>query len=539
MIRRFLALAGAFAVVAGGWTAHAQQNTSVRFDGATWWGYVKVLADDNMEGRETGSTGLRRAETYTVDQLKKSGLEPAGEHGFYQTVKFDQRQVDETKSFATIVREGKEERIHLGEDAYFSTAVDMPSTEIDAPMVFVGYGLKIPEKNDDDYAGIDVKGKIAVYISGSPEDVPAPLSAHSQTAAERGKALREAGAIGVIRLFNPASMDIPWARIALNRTAPAMQLADPSLRDSADMKVALTFNPAQAEKLFTGSGHTFAELAALAGARKQLPRFPLAGSLKAHAAIESKIIESDNIIAKLPGSDPVLKKEYVVLSAHIDHIGIGAPINGDSIYNGAMDNGSGSALLLDIAAQLKAHPEKLRRSVLFVFVTAEEKGLLGSRYFAAHPTVEGRSIIADINTDMFLPIVPLKTLLVLGIDESTLGARATAIAEMLGVHAIPDPMPLRNIFIRSDQYNFVLQGVPSVMMSVWAAPGSAEEKTFENWLSTRYHAPSDDVNQPVDLQAAAKFEEIAMRLLVDTANADAKPHWNNDSFFRRYATGGK
>jgi Zn-dependent M28 family amino/carboxypeptidase len=539
MIRRFLVLTGALALTLGTLGTAAQQSSTTRFDGVSWWSYVKVLADDNMEGRETGSEGLRRAEAYTVEQLKKSGLEPAGVNGFYQTVKFDKRQVDEKNSFAALVRDGKTEPLALGEDAYFSTAVDMPSAEIDAPLVFVGYGLKIPEKNDDDYAGLDVKGKIAVYISGSPEDVPAPLSAHSQTTAERGNALRSAGAIGVIRLFNPASMDIPWARIALNRNAPAMQLADPSLQDSVGMKVALTFNPAQAEKLFTGSGHTFAELAALAAARKQLPRFPLAASLKAHAAIESKIIESDNIIAKLPGSDPVLKKEYVVLSAHIDHIGIGAPINGDSIYNGAMDNGSGSALLLDIAAQLKTHPEKLRRSVLFIFVTAEEKGLLGSRYFTAHPTVDARSIIADINTDMFLPIVPLKTLLVLGIDESTLGTRATVIAGSLGVHAIPDPMPLRNIFIRSDQYNFVLHGVPSVMMSVWAAPGSPEEKIFETWLSTRYHAPSDDVNQPVDLRAAALFEEIALRLLVDTANADAKPHWNDDSFFRRYATGGK
>jgi Zn-dependent M28 family amino/carboxypeptidase len=317
-----------------------------------------------------------------------------------------------------------------------------------------------------------------------------------------------------------------------------MQLADPKMHDFAGTKVALGFNPAQAEKLFTGSGHTFAELASLAKDRKQLPRFPLAASLKAHAAIESKIIESDNVIAKLEGSDPALKNEYVVLSAHIDHIGIGAPINGDKIYNGAMDNGSGSALLLDTAAQLKAHPEKLRRSVLFVFVTAEEKGLLGSRYFAAHPTVDVRSIVADINTDMFLPIVPLKTLLVLGIDESTLGACATAIAKSVGVHAIPDPMPLRNIFIRSDQYNFILHGVPSVMMSVWAEPGSPENKLFETWLSARYHAPSDDVNQPVDLQAAGLFEEIVLRLLVDTANADARPRWNNDSFFRRYATAG-
>jgi Zn-dependent M28 family amino/carboxypeptidase len=408
-----------------------------------------------------------------------------------------------------------------------------------APLVFIGYGLNIPEKNDDDFAGLDLTGKVVVYISGSPESIPGALSAHSQTAMERGKSLRAAGAIGVIRIFNPAAMDTPWARIALNRTAPAMQLADPKMQDLAGIKVALTFNPTQAEKLFAGSGHTFAELATLAKDRKPLPRFPLPATLKAHASIESKTIRSDNIIARLPGTDPVLKNEYVLLSAHIDHLGIGAPINGDSIYNGAMDNGSGSALLLDIAAHLKAHPEKLRRSVLFLFVTAEEKGLLGSRYFAAHPTVDARSIVADINTDMFLPIVPLKTLMVLGIDESTLGARAAAIADSIGVHAIRDPMPLRNIFIRSDQYSFVLHGVPSVMLSVWAQPGSPEEKVMETWLRTRYHAPSDDLNQPVDLQAAALYEEIVLRLLTETANADVRPRWDDDSFFRPYAAEAK
>ena len=517
----------------------AQQTSTIRFDGSSWWGYVKVLADDNMEGRETGSEGLRKAEAFTVQQLEKSGLEPAGEKGFYQTVEFDQRQVEEKKSFAALVRNGETVPLVLGEDAYFSTAVDMPSSEVTAPLVFIGYGLNIPEKNDDDYVGLDLKGKVVVYISGSPESIPTALSSHSQTAMERGKSLRAAGAVGLVRILNPAAMDAPWSRIALNRTAPAMQLADRQMQDLAGIKVALTFNPAQAEKLFVGSGHKFAELATLAKDRKYLPRFPLELTLKAHAVIESKTIRSDNVIAKLPGTDPILKNEYILLSAHIDHLGIGAPINGDNIYNGALDNGSGSALLLDIAARLKGHPEKLRRSVLFVFVTAEEKGLLGSRYFAAHPTVDARSIVADINTDMFLPIVPLKTLLVLGIDESTLGARAAAISDSLGVHAIRDPMPLRNIFIRSDQYSFVLHGVPSVMMSDWAEPGSPEEKVMETWLATRYHAPSDDLNQPVDLQAAALYEEIVLRLLTETANADARPRWNDDSFFRRYAVEAK
>lgn len=517
--------------------AVAQQPVTARFDGASWWQYVKVLADDQMEGRGTGSEGLRKAEAYAVEQLQKSGLEPAGENGFYQSVELDERRIDEEASFVTLLRKGRQDPVILGEDAYFSSSVDMPSQEITAPLVFVGYGLKIPERGLDDFAGLDLKGKVAVYISGSPADVPSALSAHSQTAMERGKALRAAGAVGFIRILNPAAMDAPWARLASNRTSPAMQLADPKMQDFSGIKVALTFNPVAAEKLFAGSGHTFAEIGSLAKDRKPLPRFPLEAMLQAHAALDSKTIRSDNVIAKLPGTDPALKNEFVVLSAHIDHLGIGAPINGDSIYNGALDNASGSALLLDIAAHLKAHPENLRRSVLFVFVTAEEKGLLGSRYFAAHPTVDARSMVADINTDMFLPIVPLKTLLVLGIDESTLGARAAAVAQSLGVHAIPDPMPLRNIFIRSDQYSFVLHGVPSVMMSCWAEPGTPEEQVLEAWLSTRYHAPSDDVNQPINFEAAAVFEEIVLRLLTDTANAEERPRWNDDSFFRRYAAG--
>jgi Zn-dependent M28 family amino/carboxypeptidase len=530
LVRTFVILCGVTLAI------HAAQLAStVRFDGASWWEYVKVLADDKMEGRGTGSPGLHKAEAYVVEQLQKFALEPAGEKGFYQSVDFDERRIDEKASFATLLRKGAQDPLTLGEDAYFSSSVDMPSEEITAPLVFVGYGLKIPERNLDDFAGLDLKGKVAVYISGSPGDIPSSLSAHSQTAMERGKALRAAGAIGVIRILNPAAMDAPWPRLASNRTSAAMQLADPKMQDFTGIKVVVTFNPASAEKLFVGSGHSFAEIEALAKDRKPLPYFPLEATLKAHAAIDSKTIQSDNVIAKLPGRDPVLKNEYVVLSAHIDHLGIGAPVNGDSIYNGAMDNGSGSALLLDIAAHLKEHPEKLRRSVLFVFVTAEEKGLLGSRYFAAHATVNARSIVADINTDMFLPIVPLKTLLVLGIDESTLGARAAAIAQSLGVHPIPDPMPLRNIFIRSDQYSFVLHGVPSVMMSCWAEAGTPDEQALETWLSTRYHAPSDDVNQPVNLQAAALFEEIVLRLLTDTANADQRPRWNDNSFFRRYS----
>ena len=234
---------------------------------------------------------------------------------------------------------------------------------------------------------------------------------------------------------------------------------------------------------------------------------------------------------------PNLKNEYVVLSAHIDHLGIGEPINGDSIYNGAMDNASGSALLLDVAASLKKSPEKLKRSVLFVFVTGEEKGLLGSKYFAAHPTVDPKSMVADINVDMFLPIVPLKILTVYGLAESDLGDMARQVAQSHGITVQPDLEPQRNIFIRSDQYNFIRHGIPALAMGVGAVPGSPEQKILKDWLTQRYHAPSDDLNQPVDLASAALYEEVVRGLMIAVAQSPQRPQWKQDSFFRRYAQG--
>ncbi len=517
--------------------AIAQQQLTKHFDGNSWWGHVKFLADDNLEGRETGSEGLRKAEAYVVDHLKKAGLEPAGVDGFYQPVKFVSREIVEKESTAALVFDGHTEPLVLGEDAYFNTRIDLAPEEIAAPLVFVGYGLKIPETHYDDLAGLDLNGKIVVYLAGSTADTPTALSAHYQTIGERWKSLLQGGVIGTIGIPNPASMDIPWSRMSLNRAHPSMDLVGAEFNEAPGLKMSLTFNPAAAEKLFSGSGHTFAEIADLGKDRKTLPHFPLRVSLKARAALKSTSVESANVIAKLPGSDPVLKNEFVVLSAHVDHVGIGEPINGDRIYNGAMDNASGVAALLDIAASWKAKDAHPRRSILFVFVTAEEKGLLGSKYFAAHPTVPAKSMVADVNIDMFLPIVPLKVLKVQGLAESDLGDRAREAAQAFGVRVQADPQPLRNAFIRSDQYNFIRHGIPAVKLDVGFDPGSPDEKIFKDWLTVRYHAPSDDLEQPVDRATAANYEEVTRQLLISIANADAHPQWKPDSFFRRYATG--
>jgi Zn-dependent M28 family amino/carboxypeptidase len=513
-------------------TAQAAEH----FDGKTWWDTVKEISDDKYEGRDTGSKGEHQAQEFMVSRLKALGVEPAGSNGYFQSVKLRTVVIDEPHCTLSLVRDGQVQALTLGEEAYFSTRFPL-APKVDAALVFVGYGLNIPETNYDDFAGLDLKNKVAVVLTGSPADVPSALSAHYQSRAERWKALKAAGAVGVILIQNPASVDLPWARSSLNRNHPSMDLVGPEFDETSGSKLAVTFNPAHADLLLQGSGHTFAELAALAKDRQPLPHFPLKVSLSATTATHSQDIESTNIVARIRGSDPKLRDEYVVLSAHIDHVGIGEPINGDRIYNGAMDNGSGSALLLDIARSLKQTHTKLKRSLLLVWVTGEEKGLLGSKYFAEHPTVAPKSMIADINTDMFLPIVPLKILTVYGLAESDLGDRVQQVGDQLNVQIQPDPLPLLNVFIRSDQYNFVRHGVPSLMIDVGAVPGSPEAAIIKAWRTERYHAPSDDANQPVNLATAAGYEELIRALVIEVANDPKRPQWKQDSFFRRYADG--
>ena len=511
-------------------TAQAAEH----FDGNTWWDTVKKISDDKYEGRDTGSKGEHQAQEFIVGKLKSLGVEPAGSNGYFQSVKLRTVEIDEPHCQLSLVQDGQAQTLTLGEQAYFSTRYPL-APKVDAQLVFVGYGLNIPEKNYNDFSGLDLKNKVAVILTGSPADVPSALSAHYQSRAERWKALKAAGAIGLIQIQNPASVDLPWARSALNRNHPSMDLIGPEFDETSGSKVAIAFNPAYADLLLRGSGHAFAELAALGKERKPLPHFALKVSLSATTATRSRDVDSTNIVAQIPGTDPTLKTEYVVLSAHIDHVGIGEPINGDRIYNGAMDNGSGSALLLDIARSLKQTHTTLKRSLLLVWVTGEEKGLLGSKYFAEHPTVAPKSMIADINTDMFLPIIPLKILTVYGLAESDLGDRVKQVGDQLNVQIQPDPLPLLNVFIRSDQYNFVRHGVPSLMIDVGAAPGSPDAAIIKAWRTERYHAPSDDANQPVNLATAAAYEEVIRTLVIEVANDPKRPQWKQDSFFRRYA----
>lgn len=502
-------------------------------DGKRWWSFVEMLAGDAMEGRNTGSPAHRKAADYVADQFKRAALAPAGANGYIQPVRFNGRKIVESQSSLELIRNGKAEKLTLGEDAYVSLRVD-PAESVEAAMVFVGYGLAVPEMNFNDFAGVDLKGKIAVLLSGGPSNIPGPLRAHYAYGTERGKFLEQAGAVGYITLQNPRTDDLPWSRSSLARLQESMSLADPELVDYRALKVSLVVNAAHADKWLAGSGHTLNELLDLVTAGKPLPHFPLVPTLRARVKVERRELESQNVVASRPGTDPTLKNEYVVFSAHLDHLGIAEPIDGDRIYNGAMDDASGVAAMLEIANELNDAKTATKRSLLFVAVTGEEKGLLGSRYFAAHPTVEARSMVADLNMDMFLPIYPLKVLTVYGLNESDLGDAVRQVGRAMNIEVQDDPAPERSVFTRSDQYNFIRRGVPAVMTDVGYKKGSKEEATEKEWLNKRYHAPSDDVKQPVDLKAAADYVELMRRLAITVADAPARPQWKPNSFFRRF-----
>jgi Peptidase family M28 len=524
----FASVALAFACSSAAWA----QNPDWDALGKRWWAHVQFLADDSLEGRDTGSRGFEKAADYMAEQFRAAGLQPAGVNGYRQPMDFDVARIDESRSAIELLRDGKVQPMKLGDDAILGVN-PRAAENVEAAVVFAGYGLVVPELHYDDLAGLDVKGKIVVFITGGPADMPGPIKSHYQSGEERRRALLKAGAIGVVAIPNPKSMEFPWSRTAESRFQPRMDLRDPGSDVPGPLQVSVLFNPGRADVLFAGSGHTFQEVLSALNADRPLPHFPLAGKIRSRLGMTVSEVKSENVVGVLPGSDPQLEKEYVVVSAHLDHLGIGAPVNGDRIYNGAMDDASGDASLIEVARALQGSAVRPKRSILFLSVTGEEKGELGSQYFASHPTVPG-PIVADTNMDMYLPLFPLKYLEVQGLGESTLGDDVRAVADAAGVQVQADKEPEHNRFIRSDQYSFIKKGVPALAFKFGYVPGTPEEKIFKAWYGQRYHAPSDDVTQPIDYAAAAQFNAILEKLVLRIANAEQRPTWKADSFFRRF-----
>ena len=519
----WVGLLGLMAVAATDWTAAGRQ----------WWQHVEFLASDQLEGRELGSAGYDKAADYVAAQFERAGLKPGGQGNYFQQVQFTKISLNASQSSLALVKGGNAVPVAVPAEAQLGYNTDTAAS-LTAPIVFAGYGLCIPEAQYNDLEGLPLRGAVVAFLTGGPERINGNLRSHYSSQKERWRALRAAGAVGIISIPNPAEMEIPWTRQSAAWGKPHMSLTDPGMATTPGLKFSASWNPDKAEDLFAGSGHTFAEVLQAAKEKHPLPRFTLAASLQAHVAIAAEPVQSKNVVGIRPGSDPRRKAEFVALSAHLDHLGTGKPVNGDRIYNGAMDDASGVASLIEIAKQLNAGTSQPARSLIFIAVTGEEKGELGSEYFAEHPTVSGK-IVADLNMDMFLPLFPLHWLEVQGLNESTLGDDVKAVAESAGVKVQADKEPNRNRFIRSDQYSFVKQGVPAVAFKFGFIPGGAEDKIFKNWYTQRYHGVSDDTQQPVDLAAAAQFNDILKKLALRVADAAEPPAWKPDSFFRRFA----
>jgi Zn-dependent M28 family amino/carboxypeptidase len=500
---------------------------------ARWRTHMEFLASDAMRGRQTGSPEHLKAAEYVAAQFKSFGLEPAGPSGsFLQPVDFAWRRIREPECSLDLVYPDKVVPLVLGEDATISMGTEDAET-LEAPLVFAGYAVSVPEQGYDDLSGVDLKGRVVVYMNGGPAQVTEPRRSQAQFSAERWARLKEKGAIGIVGIRNPRRAEGTWARGAAQRFNPGMNLVGPDVDEKQGQQISLNLNSANAQEWFDGSGHDFKDIVAAADSGGALPRFALVPRLRTRVHYDRKAVTSQNVVARLKGSDPKLAGEYVVLTGHLDHLGVGVPVAGDSIFNGAMDNASGVSTLLEVARALAAHPPK--RSVLFVIVTGEEKGLLGSYYWTKKPTVPIGQVAANVNVDMVLPIVPLAHLIVHGVDESTLGDLARAEAKAEGIDVIPDPEPERNHFIRSDQFNFIRAGIPAIALSAGAVKGSPEDSLLHKWTRERYHQPADDLAQPMEPAAPAALIGYVTRLTERVANAPARPAWKDESFFKRYA----
>ena len=500
-----------------------------------WWSHVEALASDAMEGRDTGSAGHERAAAHVAARFAALGVQPGGDAGFLQQVPLLSRRVVKERSRIALVRDGQEQPLRLDEDVILGSRTGR-SGHVDAGLVFVGYGLSIPEAGYDDLAGLDLQGKVLVVLNGgSPPGVPASLAAHASAPAQRAEALARAGAVGLVTVSHPRIVELPWDRAVAGSALPVMMLAEPALQELADLSLVAQLRPERLDGLLAGTGHTFASLLALADAGKPLPHFPLPVSVRADVVLETARLSSPNVVGRVPGTDPTLAGETVVVSAHLDHVGVGAPVQGDAIYNGAMDNASGVAALLEVAWRLQDKKLRPRRTVLLVAFTAEEKGLLGSRWFVTHPPPGTGRMVADFTLDTFLPLIPLRRLVAQGLGESSLATPLRQSASARGIEVLHDPQPERNLFVRGDQYSFIREGIPALAFKFGFLPGSKEERTLMAWYRTRYHAPSDDLSQPVDREAAARFLDVLVDLVVRVGNAPERPQWNADSFFRRFA----
>ena len=507
--------------------------------------HMRFLSDGLLQGRAPGTPGYDVAASYVASQLEGMGLLPGVSGKWFQSVALQKAVVDSAASSLVLTVNGKRQRLADAKDYVLAARfVNSPGknsrsqSDVGAPVVFVGFGVTAPDEKYDDFAGVDVRGKLILEIFGAPATFPSTERAYYSDTTVKAKIALAHGAVGTLLILMPADWKLlPWDWMVSQVPGGEMHWQEnngaphdyfPELKGNA------TFSPEGAKLLFAGAPRTVEQVFATAQAG-QPQSFAMPISVRIHSVASQTVVTSSNIVAELEGSDPALRGEYVVFTAHVDHVGICPPVGGDNVCHGAVDNGSGTAAVLEIARAFAALPKPPRRSVLFVFVTGEEMGLLGSDYFAHFPTVPLKSIVADINIDGIAgTYYSMNDVVALGAEHSTLGNEVAAAGKLLGYDISPDPMPEVVAFIRSDQYSFVLQGVPSVYIvdGIHATdPKVNGMEINKKWADTVYHTPLDSMNQPFVWESIAKATVMNFLIGYEVAQHDPAPAWNANDFF--------
>lgn len=516
--------------------ANIEWKTELGFEPERFRSHVMFLGDDLLEGRAAGTRGHEMAAHYVAQQFAGLGLKPGNDGSWFQQVTLGRSTQAGT---ARLLVGGQP--VAVGESALFMPAYQSQPFAGEAEAVFVGYGIDAPTQGHDDYRGLDVRGKIVVLLPGLPQGLPSDVSAH--LGQERARMAANRGAIGMIVLRPPAAAtQAPLSRLAGMVSQPNTTWVNSNGRLGAEReRIGFTAigDAPLAEALFAGAPRNWTQVMAEAAAGQRPRGFALRPRVRAERQAQVETFTSPNVVAIIPGSDPALANEYVLLTAHLDGVGV-VPEAGDNqpnsannegadrIRNGAMDNTTGIATLIEVARHFSQPGNQPRRPILLAAVTAEEIGLLGAGFLAANPVVNGR-IIANVNLDMPILTYDFQDVIAFGAEHSEVGQAVQRAAQAMNVGLSADPLPEQGLFTRSDHYQFVKQGVPSVFLMTGFANGG--EAKFRGFLGNEYHSIRDDLSQAFDWQAGARFAELNYRIARELANGPSAPRWYQGSFF--------
>ena len=502
-------------------------------------GHMNFLAHDLLEGRDTGSRGHEIASLYIATEFQRYGLMPAGDNDtFMQRVGFRQGLLEQNSPSLVLSKNNDRTQLSFLDDYVVGPNLSTENAHVAAPLVFVGYGIVAPNLGHDDYANLNVEGKVVVALSGKPASFPSEVGSHVSSGAKKSDYAADRGAVGYITIPTPSSeQSRPFERSKLYTTTPRMTWIGKAGQPGnmrTELKANASFSLHAAQMFFADTPVSLDSIYAQIDNDEVPQGFDLPYVVELSYNTYHEDISSPNVIGLLEGSDPLLKDEYVVYSAHSDHLGISKSADKDNINNGAMDNATGTAVLMETARMFSQLSTPPKRSILFVAVTGEEKGLLGADYFARHPTRPIENLIANVNLDMPLLTYEFADVIAFGASHSSMGEKVAKAAANAGITLTDDPWPELNLFTRSDHYAFVKQGIPAVFLVTGIqsnTPGIDGSEVLNNFLASHYHRPSDDMNQPFVWDAARTFTQVNFEIGLTLSNDATRPTWNEDSFF--------